>query len=260
MGKITDFLKVVGGEILDEASKELARRRKSKDPSVQNEATFINDQGVKALNNGNFAKALECFKTAVEMGHSTAMMNLGYMYEIGSGVIKNSREAFNWYLKSASYDNVNAMAVVADKYTEGDGVIKDISKAFKWYLKAAENGNINSMVSVAILYATYIQEDNNEATAIDWMTKAIVVADEQGDSESLNVCVLRMRELGDIFLSQYNEICLVAKKEGIILGDLGDKDPSRNLYAAYLECYERAAKCGDEIAQQTLHKISNSIF
>lgn len=256
MGFFTDFLKDVGGAILDEASKEMDRRKNSKNPEVQRQAEIISARGVDALNNGNFAEALKCFQTAYDMGHSGAMYNLGYMYENGEGVVRDTRKAFDWYLKAANYGDVEAMSMVADRYLLGNGVSENRSEAFKWHKKAAGYGNLNSMVSIAILYATDSQEDNSEAIAIDWMRKAIIEADRQNDAELFNVCVVRMRELGDIFLSQFEEMHRLAGEENIILSDLGDKDPSRNLYPAYLECYEIAAKCGDEIAQKTLKEIA----
>ena len=57
------------------------------------------------------------------MGDVAMMIIVGYRYEIGSGIAKNTNVAFDWYKKAA------------ECYKRGDGVPVDMDKAIKLYNK-----------------------------------------------------------------------------------------------------------------------------
>ena len=67
-----------------------------------------------------------------------AQCNLGYCYEMGYGVAKNSQEAVKWYGKSAGQGHTTAQRNLAKCYAYGRGVPKNQAKADYWYQKANE--------------------------------------------------------------------------------------------------------------------------
>ncbi len=46
-------------------------------------------------------KAVEWHTRAAELGHATAMFNLGFCYENGYGVEKSAKKAVEWYARAA---------------------------------------------------------------------------------------------------------------------------------------------------------------
>lgn len=59
------------------------------------------------------------------MGSPKAMVELGIMYECGSGVEKSYEEAFNWYKKAYDLNHYGAACHIGILYFHGDGVQKD---------------------------------------------------------------------------------------------------------------------------------------
>lgn len=90
----------------------------------------------------NYNKALECFQKAAELGNSSAMSYLGFMYQYGQNVIQDSRVAADWYYKAIQADNRNAYAAhsLGCLYYDGDGVPKDLNKAFQFFKVSVELG------------------------------------------------------------------------------------------------------------------------
>ena len=53
-------------------------------------------------------KAVEWFEKSANLGHSTAMYNLGICYEEGTGVTKDVNQAREWYTKAIAQGHANA--------------------------------------------------------------------------------------------------------------------------------------------------------
>lgn len=56
-----------------------------------------------------YAKALECYRKAAELGYEVAQCDLAYMYKMGQGAPKNVEQALYWYEKSAEQGDEMAM-------------------------------------------------------------------------------------------------------------------------------------------------------
>ncbi|RHZ87379.1 hypothetical protein Glove_37g108 [Diversispora epigaea] len=83
----------------------------------------------------------------IDEGFLIAISKVGYYYEVGFGIKKNEKNAFELYLKSADvakgFQLCNrrknfAMCNTGHCYDCGIGASKDLKEAFKWYLKVAE--------------------------------------------------------------------------------------------------------------------------
>ena len=76
-----------------------------------------------------------------ESGDAVAQCDLGVCYADGSGIAKDSYEAFKWFKLSAEKGNENAMSALGFCFYYGDGVSQDYGEAVKWWKKAAEKGH-----------------------------------------------------------------------------------------------------------------------
>jgi len=70
-----------------------------------------------------------------------AQCKLGYAYDFGSGVEKNTITATNWYRKAAEQGYAPAQCRLGVHYDYGIGVDEDKTEAVKWYTKAADQGD-----------------------------------------------------------------------------------------------------------------------
>ena len=73
-------------------------------------------------------------------GDAGAQNNLGCAYSSGDGVVKNLKEAFIWFERSAKRGDKYGQYNVARYYQYGLGTIKNIQLAIEWYEKAANQG------------------------------------------------------------------------------------------------------------------------
>ncbi len=89
---------------------------------------------------------------AAEQGDMRAQCILGFWYQYGIGVDKNTAEALFWYHKSAEQGDGIALFNIGECYRRGDGVEKDIRQAFKLYHIAAEQGNKYAQMFLASCY------------------------------------------------------------------------------------------------------------
>ena len=281
---------------LTQGMKQIKASNKSNLNISRQDAEALNYQGIEAVNNGNFSGALNLFQQAAEAGNIDAMGNLAYLFENGEGVRQNFAEAFKWYKKAALGGNtdamwsvataykegigtnqddaqhfawikklaesgdVQAMAVLGDAYFGGEGVMQNNDEAFKWYSRAANNGHINAMLSVAFFYAHGNVVEQNPILAMGWIERAANEANAQQEFDAISDIATTMRNLGDVFYDQNTYWENWARREGIILTDLGSDNPAKDLYKHYLVCYEKAARMGDSKATETLHRINSSFF
>jgi TPR repeat protein len=124
----------------------------------------------------NYEKAKEyCEASAIE-GYGPAQKILGYMYENGLGVEKNSVEAKRWYILANKYNEIRyeyknelnekypelvkqaldgnpiKQNTIGHMYATGERVTKNIDEAVKWYKLAANQGQQNAQVSLGWYY------------------------------------------------------------------------------------------------------------
>ncbi len=109
-------------------------------------------EAMDCYNRGDYKRAAYYFEQAALQGDSTAQYNLGYMYEEGLGVIKDSGRAAYWYEKAAKNGELEAQYNLALLYAHGDGVKQSYEDAIYWYTKAAERGFKEAQHNLARIY------------------------------------------------------------------------------------------------------------
>ena len=81
----------------------------------------------------NVAKAVECFKLAVDLKNVSAMLNLAQLYQLGDGVEYDEGKVFALYKQAAMLGNEKAMIELYVRYRDGEGVHKNFKEASRWY-------------------------------------------------------------------------------------------------------------------------------
>jgi uncharacterized protein len=119
---------------------------------AQTKGTAHFKAGITALQANNMPLAFKEFLAAAKEGHADSQFNVGVMYEQGTGVGKNEKEAFFWYGKSASQGNAGAQFNLGVLYENGRGTKIDFAKANEWYRKASVQGDGLAVGNLGMLY------------------------------------------------------------------------------------------------------------
>ncbi len=93
-------------------------------------------EGLNFYDKGNYADALQNWKSASKIGSREADFLLGFLYD---GVLQNNKEALFYFKKAASSGHIQAQINVGLKYEQGKGTHIDKKKALYWYSQAAFN-------------------------------------------------------------------------------------------------------------------------
>jgi uncharacterized protein len=104
-----------------------------------------------AYRRGDYATALQLWRSRAEQGVALAQNNLGLMYYNGQGVPQDYGEAAKWYRLAAEQGNAEAQSNLGSMYYGGVGVPQDYVQAYMWVSLAASR------------FPTSAQEDREQA-------------------------------------------------------------------------------------------------
>ena len=85
-------------------------------------------------------------------GAAGSQLDLGWHYEMGKGVAKDTAEAAKWYRRAADQGNARAQCNLGSLYEKGSGVAKDEEEAVKWYRKSADQGYTRAQQNLSLCY------------------------------------------------------------------------------------------------------------
>jgi hypothetical protein len=105
-------------------------------------------------------------------GRDNASYLLGFAYQRGTRVSKNSAEAIKWFAKSGDQGNPMAFYRIAVMYQEGDGVPQDNTMVEKWHRVAASHGFHWSQYELGIMYRDGVVVNKDDVLAAEWFLKA----------------------------------------------------------------------------------------
>jgi TPR repeat protein len=109
-------------------------------------------KGMEALKNGDYETALRELEPLAKQGNGNAQFNLGLMYDIGKGVIRNYKEAAKWYRKGAEQGGRKSQYNLGVMYLNGRGVDQDHREAFKLFHVSSENGLPEAQHNLGLAY------------------------------------------------------------------------------------------------------------
>jgi len=110
------------------------------------------EDGAAAYTRGDYATALQLFRSLADQGDASAQNYLGFMYEKGRGVPQDYAAAVTWYRKAAEQGDATAQHNLGWMYANGQGVPQDYAVAVTWYRKAAEQGDANAQNNLGVMY------------------------------------------------------------------------------------------------------------
>ena len=96
-------------------------------------------------------RACAWWEKSAELGHKTAMHNLGSMYLDGKGVPQDFAKARGLFEQAAERGDVDAMVNLGVMYKRGQSVAQDFEKAHELYEQAAELGNAMAMYNLGLM-------------------------------------------------------------------------------------------------------------
>jgi len=125
--------------------------------------------GFQAHQQADYATAFEKWMPLAKKGSSAAQLFVGFMYDKGQGVPKDSTAAAGWYREAAERDNMVAQVRLAIMYRDGRGVPEDRIKAWVWAGMAARKEDHMHRIGLALqrdLKAVMTQQELAEAEAL----------------------------------------------------------------------------------------------
>ncbi len=140
---------------LEEKQTDAVRQTLQADYQKQTDKLTLNelfDSGVKQYSEGHYAEALRLFQKAADQGDAQAQYNLGWMYDKGKGVARDSRQAVHWWKKAADQGDAGAQNNLGVMFANGDGVAHDAKRAVYWYQQAANQGHAQAQFNLAQKY------------------------------------------------------------------------------------------------------------
>ena len=136
-------------------------------------SAYANDfqEGLDAIHETNYKKALRKLLPLAESGHAAAQYNIGVMHEWGNGVPQDNSQALKWYKRSAELFHKDAQNNLGALYSKGEGTEQSFVEALKWFLISAENGSEGGQKNISILEKRMNYEKISQAQKLanDWM-------------------------------------------------------------------------------------------
>ena len=87
------------------------------------------------------SEEIDKLRVKAEAGDADAQRHLGFMYDLGRGVLEDDKEAVKWYRKAAEQGNADPQFLLGVMYALGRGVLEDSVAAYAWWNIASTNGN-----------------------------------------------------------------------------------------------------------------------
>jgi TPR repeat protein len=122
-----------------EATAKVVRKSAEEgDVSAQNRLGLLYDEGTGVPQ--DYRQAKEWFEKAAKQGHVGAQVNLGTLYLQGEGAPQSAQMALFWFSWAAEQGHALAFAKLGWMYAQGRGVLQDFIQAHKWYNLSAVQG------------------------------------------------------------------------------------------------------------------------
>lgn len=166
----------------------------------------------------DYEQALYWYRLAGNQRYGPAMCRLGQMYENGTGVAQDYKQAEEWFLKDGPYGDAQWYLLTMYEHMANEGDIEaqyklgfqyryggsvdqwdpsfgiDYKRALSLFRKSAEQGHADAQFQLAQMYNDGVGVTQNDVLAIYWYRKAA----EQGVA-SAQFCLGIKYKLGQVF-------------------------------------------------------------
>ncbi|MBW2293954.1 MAG: sel1 repeat family protein [Deltaproteobacteria bacterium] len=174
----------------------------------------------------DFEAGRRWLELAIEHGDSSAVYNLGMVYERGQGVPVDLVRAISLFRRAADLGLLNAQNALGRAYESGMGVEVDLEEALRWYQSAAEQGFAVAQYTLGDIYQNGKGVERDAAEAVTWFR----LAAEQGYPPA-QAQLGYMYAAGDGVPLRYED----AARWSRAAGEQQDPDGCNNLAVLYLK-------------------------
>jgi TPR repeat protein len=131
------------------------------------------DEGVTALQAGQYAVALDIWQKSAEAGDAKSQYGLGYLYQFGLGTDPDNTQAKAWYEKAAAQNEPDALFALGLMYESGLAGATDRAKAIELYRKAVATGRSpDAEYALGRVYMRGQGVPRDEKQGLVWLIKA----------------------------------------------------------------------------------------
>lgn len=103
----------------------------------------------------DYYKAFKLNEVAAKAGVANAQCNLGFLYSKGAGVYQSDTQAMYWWEKAAGQGHSDAQCNLGLCYLE-----KKSTEALYWFDKSVEQGNVNAFYCKGLYYDKFFDYQN----------------------------------------------------------------------------------------------------
>lgn len=158
------------------AMKYFSISRDKKVPMAQLELAMmlVRGQGVEPnpRKGIEFLEPLATDKTTFVKVRRKALLYLGKIYRMGYGVDEDYAKAVQYFAEAAELGDPDAMYEYATHYGKGDGIEQDYNKCVEWLEKAIENGNEKACYLLGVMNENGIGMEPEYGTAMIYYNAA----------------------------------------------------------------------------------------
>ena len=146
--------------------------------------------------------ALDWYEKAGKAGNAKGQHNAGIFYYTGRGVAVNYPAAYEWFLKATNTDYAPSQYMIGLMYHQGHGVAINFERARLWFLKAAKQGYANAQFMYAFMVQAGEGAKSDPATAMVWA----LVAEMNGKNDTVAITVPAEMTMTEIEVTTAEEI------------------------------------------------------
>src|SRR3989344_400799 len=151
------FIGCSSEKITDQAASSQMQEVDVQDVETQNIVRLqtMYDEGIDKMQAGQKEEGLKDVMKAANEGLAQAQIMLGFFYNVGSDVPKDTQKAIALWEKAAAQNSAmghTAFIYLGETYESGEDVPQDYSKAMYWYRKGADEGSPIEIQHLGSLY------------------------------------------------------------------------------------------------------------
>ena len=102
--------------------------------------------GLSAFNGGDYAKAMQLWRSLADSNDARSQAGIGFMYHRGLGVKTDDAQAAFWLRKAAEQGQAEGQLMLGSLYFFGLGVPQSYATAYAWCELAQDNGQAEAQI------------------------------------------------------------------------------------------------------------------
>lgn len=139
-------------------------------PDMKTYLGYTYQEGILGMYDYN--KSFVLYRESALAGECAAQVLLGECYYYGRGVAENKRKAYLWFKHTAKRGSRQGLGWLAVALYKGEGCNVDFNKSFEYELKAAQLDNLDALGNIAVKYDGLFKGpeiNHNKAMDLYWL-------------------------------------------------------------------------------------------